>query len=247
MNPGYNPQNQGYNPNPGADQWGNPALNTVANASPEVRANFIRSTYLLFMSGILCSLIVGAITLNVYALSSLAISLLRSPIIALVLILGGSIGAQAIARTPGLNMVGLYGFTGLIGFLFAPILAIYEMSQPGIVGQAAFLSVLVFGALSAYALISKTNFSYMGGAIFVGMVALVGAGAANLLFFKSSGFGYWLAWGSLLLSSGYVLWRTSRMVHEYEPDENVSAALGLFISFFNIFMSILRILGGSRR
>lgn len=249
MNSGYNPQNQGYgsNSNPDARPYGAGSLNSVANASPEVRANFIRSTYLLFVSGILCSILIGALTLSSYALTSVAISAIRSPILAIVLILGGSMGAQAVARTPGLNLVGLYGFTGLMGFLFAPILRIYEIQQPGIVGQAAFLSVLVFGALSAYALISKTNFNFLGGMIFVGMIAIVGAGIANLLFFHSAGIGYWLAWATLFMSSGFVLWRTSRMVHEYEPGENVAAALGLFISFFNIFMSILRILGGNRR
>jgi FtsH-binding integral membrane protein len=114
------------------------------------------------------------------------------------------------------------------------------------VGQAAFLSILVFGALTAYALISRQNFNFMGGMLFVGMLGLIGAGIANALWFKSSGFSYWLAWGSLFFSSGYVLWQTGRMVHDYEPRENIAAALGLFISFFNIFMSILRILGGNR-
>ena len=253
MNPGYNPQNQGYGSNanpgssPGSKPYGAGALNSVANASPEVRANFIRSTYLLFVSGILCSLLVGALTLSSYAITMAALSAISSPLLAILLIVGGSMAAQAIARTPGLNLVGLYGFTGLIGFLFAPVLRIYEMQQPGIVGQAAFLSVLVFGSLSAYALVSKTNFSFLGGMIFVGMIAIIGAGIANLLIFHSAGIGYWLAWATLFMSSGFVLWRTSRMVHEYAPNENVAAALGLFISFFNIFLSILRILGGNRR
>lgn len=245
MNSGYNPQNQGYNQggygtpdNP----WGNASQNTVANASPEVRANFIRSTYLLFMSGILCSIVAGWLTLSSPVLLSLSYGLLRSSIVAFVVILGASIGAQAIARTPGLNFVGLYGFSGLMGFVLAPVLRFYE---PALVGQAAFLSVLVFGALTAYALVSKSNFSFLGGMLFVGMIALIGAAAANLIFFKSSGFGYWLAWGSLFLSSGFVLYQTSNIVHEYQPRENVAAALGLFISFLNIFTSLLRILGGN--
>lgn len=247
MNPGYNPQNQGYGPNPNAPDagpWGGPTLNTVANASPEVRANFIRSTYLLFLSGILCSVVVGTLTLSSYALTRLAFGIVTNLWLSVILILGGSYVAQAVARKPGINMVGLYGFTGLIGFLMAPILRLY---QPALVGQAAFLAVLVFSALSAYALISKANFSFLGGFVFVGMVTVVVAGIANAAFFHSSGLGYWLAWACLIFSSGWVLYDTSRMVHDYQPNENVAAALGLYISFFNIFMSILRILSGGSR
>lgn len=254
MNPGYNPQNQGYppasDPNstpPGGYPWGGApsgSLNSVADSSPEVRANFIRSTYLLFMSGILCSIVVGTLTLSSYALTRVAFGIVTNLWLSLILILGGSFAAQAVARKPGINMVGLYGFTALIGFLFAPILRLY---QPALVGQAAFLAVVVFGALSAYALISKQNFSFLGGFVFIGLSTVIVAGIANAAFFHSSGLGYWLAWGCLIFSSGWVLYDTSRMVHDYKPNENVAAALGLFISFFNIFMSILRILGGNSR
>ncbi len=68
-----------------------------------------------------------------------------------------------------------------------------------------------------------------------------------MLWFKSSGFSYWLAWGTLFFSSGYVLYQTSNIIHEYRENEYCAAALGLFISFFNIFMSLLRILGGNSR
>ena len=248
MNPGYNSQNQGYGPGPNADPngglpWGG-SLNSVADSAPEVRANFIRSTYLLFMSGILCSIVVGAVTLSSAALTSMAYSIVSNLWLSLILIVGGSIAAQAVARKPGINLVGLYGFTGLMGFLFGPLLKFY---QPAVVGQAAFLTVVIFATLSAYALISKQNFSFLGGLIFVGMISVIVAGIANAVFFKSSGLGYWLAWGSLLFSSGFVLYQTSNMVHEYRPNENVAAALGLFISFFNIFTSLLRILGGGSR
>jgi modulator of FtsH protease len=245
MHPGYNPQNQqGHNNAP--SPWGQAAMTSVADSSPEVRADFIRSTYVLFMAGILCAVAAGWLTASSRELFSLSLNVLRSPILGIVLIIGGSVLAQMVARTPGLNYVGLFGFTGLMGFIATPILALYEQSQAGIVGQAAFLSILVFGALTAYALISRKNFNFMGGMLFVGMIALIGAGIANVLFFKSSGMGYWLAWGSLFFSSGYVLYQTSNIVHDYTPRDNVAAALGLFISFFNIFMSLLRILGGNR-
>ena len=220
---------------------------SVAESSAEVRLAFIRKTYVLFMAGILTAIVAGFLCLTVEPIASAAVSILRMPILAFGVIIGASIGAQVLANREGsVAYFGLFGFTSLIGFLFAPILAMYENSAPGIVGQAAFLSTLVFGSLTAYAFVSRKDFSFLGGALFVVMLAVIGGALANMLFFKSSGFGYWLAWGSLLLSSGFVLYQTSNIIHEFTPRQAAGAALGLFVSFFNIFMSILRILSGNR-
>jgi FtsH-binding integral membrane protein len=216
---------------------------SVADASVDVRMDFLRKTYSLFLAGILMAIVAGIVCLNVQAVFSLAATIWRMPILAIGLILGGSIGAQAVSRVEGLNYAALFGFTALIGFLFAPILLIY--GGP-IVTQAGVLSAIIFGALTAYVFVTKKDFSFMGGMLFVGMVALILGGLVNAFFFKNSGMGYWMAWGSLLLSSGFVLYTTSTMLHDYDSKGYVSAALSLFVSFFNIFMSLLRILGGNR-
>jgi FtsH-binding integral membrane protein len=242
MNSGYNPPPRSNDPW-GASTYGQPL--TVAESPAEVQLNFIRKTYVLFMAGILSSIVAGVICLQT-PLLSVALGILQMPLLAFGLILGGSIGAQALARKEGINYVALFAFTSFLGFIMAPVLAMTEMRSPGILGQTAFLSTLVFGALTAYAFISRKDFNFLGGIVFVGMIAMIGAGLANMLWFKSSGFGYWMAWGTLLFSSGFVLYQTSRMIHDYDPREYCAAALGLFISFFNIFMSILRILGGNR-
>ena len=220
---------------------------SVAESSAEVRLGFIRKTYVLFMAGILTAIVAGFLCLTVPPIAALAVGLLQIPLLAFGVIIGASIGCQVLANREGsVAYAGLFGFTTLIGFLFAPILYMYESSAPGIVGQAAFLSTLVFGSLTAYAFVSRKDFSFLGGALFVVMLAVIGGALANMLFFKSSGFGYWLAWGTLLLSSGFVLYQTSNIIHEFTPRQAAGAALGLFVSFFNIFMSILRILGGNR-
>ncbi|HEY0074704.1 MAG TPA: Bax inhibitor-1 family protein, partial [Abditibacteriaceae bacterium] len=58
--------------------------------------------------------------------------------------------------------------------------------------------------------------------------------------------GYWMAWISLFLFSGFVLYDTSQIIHRYDAKSYCAAALSLFLDFFNIFMAILRILAGSR-
>lgn len=219
---------------------------TVAESPVEVRMNFIRKTYVLFLAGILCALVAGTICLNSYPVLSAAVGLWNRPLLAIGLLFGLSIGAQAVSRTEGLNYAALFGFTAFIGFLFAPILANYEVRSPGIVAQAAGLTTIAFGSLTAYAFVTKKDFSFLGGMLFVGLSMLILGGLANVFYFKSTGASYYMAWVSLFLFSGYVLYDTSQIINRYDAKAYCSAALSLFLDFFNMFMAILRILGGNR-
>ncbi|PQV63104.1 putative protein/modulator of FtsH protease [Abditibacterium utsteinense] len=220
---------------------------TVADSPVEVRMEFIRKTYSLFLAGILCALVAGTICLNSTPVYSAAIGILQLRLLAFVLILGLAMGAQAVSRIEGLNYAALFGFTAFIGFLFAPILRLYEQSAPGIVVQAATLTAITFTALTAYAFITKKDFSFLGGMLFVGLILLIGGSLANMFFFKSSGASYYMAWVTLFLFAGYVLYDTSQIIHRYDAKSYCSAALSLFLDFFNMFMAILRILSGNRR
>ena len=87
----------------------------------------------------------------------------------------------------------------------------------------------------------------MGGILFVGVVGLVLGGLANAFIFHSPLTSYIMAWFTLLIFSGYVLYDTSNIMRRYDTGAYCSAALSLFLDFFNMFMAILRILSGSRR
>jgi FtsH-binding integral membrane protein len=128
--------------------------------------------------------------------------------------------------------------------MFAPAI---EMYAPGVVGQAAFSTVVVFGGLTAYVFLSRKDFSYMGGRLFVGLIALVAGGLANRFLFKSGLAQYIMSWITVVLFSGFVLYDTSRIIHRYDERGYCMAALALFLDFFNMFMAILNILGGGRR
>ena len=235
-----------YNSEPQNPFAANSHAATVGELSSEVQLNFIRKTYVLFLAGVLACIVTGALTLSVTPLTVAAIGVLKMPLLVVALIVGGSIGAQALAQRPGLDVVALFGFTSLIGFITAPILAIISLRTPGIVGQAAMLSAVIFGSLTAYALITRKNFSFLGGMLFIGMISLILGSVLNAIFFKNFSFGYFISWGVLLMSSGFVLYQTSNLVHNYRQNQAGAAALGLFVSFYNIFMSLLNILGGNR-
>jgi modulator of FtsH protease len=237
MNSDFNPQNSPFS--------STTQMPMVAQTSVETRLNFIRKTYVLFLLGILTAVAAGAVCLQVPSVYNAVIGLLRSsPFILLLLILGASFGAQAVSRVEGLNYVALFGFTGLMGLVFAPIVALYA---PAVVGQAAFLTVVIFGSLTAYAFISRKDFSYLGGMLFIGLISLILGGLANAFFFKSGAASYMMAWITVLIFSGYVLYDTSQIINRYDERGYCSAALALFLDFLNIFMALLRILSGSRR
>jgi len=210
---------------------------TVAQSPVEVRLNFIRKTYALFTAGILMSIIGGAVSLTT-PLGDMVLSLAPWSFLSIFLFV---IAASALSRTEGLNYVALFGFTFVTGVIFAPIVAFYS---PAVVGQAAFLTLIVFGSLTGYAFASRKDFSYLGGFLFVGLIALILGGLANMFLFKSGGASYWMAWITVFLFSGFVLYDTSQIIHRYDERGYCAAALSLFLDFFNLFMAILRIFGG---
>lgn len=236
MNPQYNPQ---------SDPFNNSTMATNVSQSPvAVRMNFIRKTYVLFLAGILMCVLAGTACLSVPSMRNFAEGLIHDHFfIVFLLIIGGSFAASAVSQIEGLNYVALFGFTSLIGFIFAPIVALYA---PEVVGQAAFLTILMFGSLTAYVFVTKKDFSFLGGMLFVGLIALILGGLANAFLFRNAGASYWMAWVTLFLFSGYVLYDTSNIMNRYSEKSYCTAALMLFLDFFNMFLALLRILGGRR-
>jgi FtsH-binding integral membrane protein len=209
--------------------------------------DFIRKTYVLFMAGIVAAVVAGAITVSSRPVYEAAIAILQRPLLGLILLFGSVWIASALSRTEGLNYVALFGFTAFTGFWITPLLAMYELAMPGILMQAAVLTLLTFGALTTYVFVTKKDFSFLGGMLFVGLITLIGGMLLNMFWLKSSMISYWMSWGILLVFSGYVLFDTSRIIHRYDEKGYCSAAIALFLDFFNMFLAILSILSGGRR
>jgi len=247
-NSNQNPSGSQHPLSNGGNPFGSSTLNVpVSQLGTEARLDFIRKTYSLFMAGILVALLVGWATLNIDPVMNAAFALRGNLLISVFLLFGLSIGAQAVSRVPVLNLVAMFAFTGFVGFFLTPLLYTYDTVFPGLVTQAAALTTITFGSLTAYAFISKKDFSFMGGILFVAFAALILGGVANIFFFKSAMASYLMAWVGLVIFSGYVLYDTSNIMRTHDSNSYVSAALGLFINFVNMFLAILRILAGGRR
>jgi modulator of FtsH protease len=142
----------------------------------------------------------------------------------------------------------VFAFTGLIGASLGPILNHYlNMAQGGtIVLQALGGTAFIFIGLSAYTLISRKNFSFLGGFLAVGMMMML---AVMLFLLGASFFGYQfsalhLAFsaGVMLLMSVMILYKTSDIIHGGETNY-IMATTDLYLSIVNIFTSLLHLLG----
>lgn len=142
-----------------------------------------------------------------------------------------------------MGMVALFSFTILTGVTTAPVLLVYSGTT---VTQAAFMTGLIFAGLSFYTIVSKRDFSFMGGMLTTGLIILIIGGLLNMFIFKSSGISFLYSAGGVFLFSGFIIYDTFNILKRYPTDEYISATLSLYLDILNLFLMLLHLLGGSR-
>ena len=141
------------------------------------------------------------------------------------------------------GIVSTFAFTGFMGYTLGPILTFYLHLANGvqIVTAALGLTGAIFFALSGYALVTRKDFSYLTGFIFAGM--MIGIVASLLaIFFNIPALHLAVSSVFVLIFSGYILHETSAMIHGGQRNY-ILATISLYISIYNIFVSLLHILG----
>ena len=227
---------QPWSPAPDSQSFQAP---TVAEVSVGERLSFIRKVYSLFFVATLFA--IGGVLLG-FTFPPMMMAVAQHPWITLLLMIGGVMGAQAVRHTPGLNLAAFFAFTTFTGIVISPFLFMVSLTNPASITQAGVLTVGIFGGLTAYVFISKRDFSFLRGMLFVGLIVIVLAGLLNVLVVGSSGLGFALAAAALLLFSGYVLYDTSNIMRRYPTNEYIAGAMDLYLDAFNIFLAILRLL-----
>ena len=130
-----------------------------------------------------------------------------------------------------------------MGYTLGPLLA-RSLALPGgaqTVTLALAATGVTFLALSSYVLLTRRDFSFMGELLFVGMVIALIAGIAAV-FFQIPALGLAVSAMVALLSAGLILFETSRIVNGGESNY-VMATVSLYVSVFNLFTSLLSLLG----
>ncbi|HSN98869.1 MAG TPA: Bax inhibitor-1/YccA family protein [Candidatus Nanopelagicales bacterium] len=245
----------------GAGAWGTPAIPGVPS-----RVGFLKKVYGLFTASVAFSAIGAMVALNAgtsvsraavdggagrLTVPPLVALVAQHPFITLAVMLGVVFGASFVRHVRGLNVVALFGMATILGVLFAPALFVAQL-RAGLGGtlsaapvrDAFILSVVGFGGLTGYALFTRRDFSYMRGALTMGLFVVIGASILNL-FLGSSVFGLAISSVAVLLFGAYVLYDTSRILQSGE-DDAVGGAISLYLDFINLFLAILRILSARR-
>ncbi|MDB4870340.1 MAG: hypothetical protein JWL97_1344 [Gemmatimonadales bacterium] len=208
----------------------------------EERATLVRRTYSLVLVSVLVTMVGASFGLSQPQLMA---SVAQHPFIAFICALAPLLLATRKKAEFPMNIGLVLLFNLAMGVMISPTLYFYGRTQPGVIGQAAVLTIGAFGILTLYAFVSRRDFSAWGSFLMVGLWVLIATMLLNF-FFQNAAIGLWLAAVTVLLFSGLLVFDTWRLRNFYGPDEYVGAAVQIYLDLLNMFMAILR-LTGSRR
>ena len=146
-------------------------------------------------------------------------------------------------RNSGWGLVSVFALTGFMGYTLGPIVSHYLAMPNGhqVVMMAMGSTAAIFLGLSAYASASRRDFSFMGGFLTTGIIVafLAGLGA---IFFAVPALALTVSAAFVLLMAGLILYQTSQIIHGGETNY-IMATVTLYVSIFNLFTSLLHLLG----
>ncbi|KGM06852.1 putative TEGT family carrier/transport protein [Methylophaga thiooxydans] len=213
------------------------AQSTVARSQQSVLQTnkLLRNTYSLLAM----TLVFSAMTAGL----SMAFNLPHPGIILTLVGYFGFLFLTAKLRNSAWGLVSVFALTGFMGFTLGPIVNAYLGLPNGheIVMQALGGTGIIFFALSAYAVKSQKDFSFMGGFLFVGILVAFLAGLAAV-FFEMPGLSLAVSAMFVLLMAGLILFETSQIVNGGETNY-IMATVTLYVSIYNLFTSLLHLLG----
>jgi FtsH-binding integral membrane protein len=208
----------------------------------EERATLVRRTYSLVLVSVLVTMVGASFGLSQPNLMS---AVAQHPFIAFFCSLAPLLMATRKKAEFPMNIGLVLLFNFVMGVIISPALFFYGRQQPGLIGQAAVLTVGAFGILTLYAFVSRRDFSAWGSFLIVGLWVLILTSVLNY-FLGNATAGLWLASVTVLLFSGLLVFDTWRLRNFYAPDEYVGAAVQIYLDLLNMFMAILRITGNRR-
>jgi modulator of FtsH protease len=199
--------------------------------------SFVKETYKLFAA----SLMAAAVGAYVGIPFAATLQAFHWPMFFLAI--GLLIGLHFAKHKAGLNMILLFAFTFTTGIMIAPLLAvILNMSGGGaIVGNAFAMTSVIFGAMSFFAIRTKTDFTSFTKPLFIALLVIIGFSIVNI-FLGSPLMAVLISAAAVLLFSIFVIYDTQAIMRGmYETP--IEGAVALYLDFFNIFVNLLQLLG----
>jgi modulator of FtsH protease len=205
---------------------------TSTALSPEV-AKVLRNTYALLAMTVLFSAVTAAI--------SMAINM---PFLGLWTLLPYFLCLWMTEKNKNnaSGLIWVFALTGWLGFTIGPIVNFYLQtsgSEPIITALGG--TALIFLGCSGYVLTTRKNLSFMSGFLMTGIMVAFVAAIANV-FLQIQGLALALSCVFLIVSSGMIMWQTSEIIHGGERNY-ISATVTLYVMIYNIFSSLLALVG----
>ena len=210
---------------------------TVIRSEQSVLATnkVLRNTYTLLSMTLLFSALCAGIAV-----------MINMPPLGIIVTLVGYFGLLFLTtrlRNSAWGLLSVFALTGFMGLTLGPIISMYLTIPNGdqIVMTAMGGTGVIFLGLSGYALTTRKNFSFMGGFLMVGILVAFLAGIASM-FLSMPGLSLAVSAMFVLLMSGLILYQTSEIIHGGETNY-IMATVTLYISIYNLFLSLLQLLG----
>mgnify|MGYP004465702539 FL=1 len=202
---------------------------------------FIKQTYQLFAASLLAG--AAGAYVGIYALARVFLEnkLMFWVLFGVELVLLFALMAKK--RETPLNLILLFAFTFCSGLTLTPLLYSVLSLPAGavIVAQALALTSVAFGGLSIFAMNTKRDFTTMGKMLFIALIVVICASLLNI-FMASPILQLVISSVAAILFSFYILYDTQNIIRgNYETP--VEGAVALYLDFYNLFVSLLQILG----
>ncbi len=229
---------------------------TVAAAPVNERVAFIRRTYahvfgaIVAFVGLSAALIASGVGEQIMR-DMFAANRASGLILMVVFIVGSSLASYMAQgnKSVGTNYACLTLYVLLYTLLFVPILTIasdpkFGIGNPKLPLMAGMVTLMVFGALTAFVFISGKDFSFMGPILCVLSMVALGVIVASMFGLFSLG----LVFCALMVAlfAGYIIYDTSNIIHRYSTNEHVAASMALFGSVAMLFYYILMLFMSNR-
>ncbi len=225
---------------------------SVADAGADLRAAFVRRTY-MHLAGAILAFIVLEAALFQTAIPETFVGLLGTSRYAWLIVMGAFMGISYLAdnwansdTSEQMQYAGLALYVVGEALIFVPLLYLaVNVAGPDVLLTAAMMTLLLFAGLTYTAVTTKKDFYFLGSVLKIGGFIALGVIGCSILF----GFTLGLIFSAVmvLFAAASVLYNTSNILHRYNPSQHVAASLALFASIALLFWYVLRIVMGLSR
>lgn len=219
---------------------------TVAEASPQARAEFIRKTYAHLTGAVVAFVGVEYLLLNSGFAESF-LQILGTGRMSWLIVLGAFMAITWVAQwlassgaSAGAQYAGLGLYVAAEAVIFVPILYMAQrFAGPNTISIAALITWALFGGLTAIVFTTRKDFSFMGAGLKIAGFIAMGVVIASLIF--GFNLGVLFAGIMVLFAAAAILYHTSEVLHRYQTGQHVAASLCLFASVALLFWYVLRV------